>query len=92
MFAALEAKIKQYWANLSGEAKAELEDALDDVKAQEAKFAPLLTAFESDLKAAVAAVEPEVKASVETLLTKLLEDAGSLLGKDLTSPDAPSAG
>lgn len=78
---AIEAKIKAIWDDVTGEARQELEQLLADAKTQEAKFEPLLAAFEADLKAAVAAVEPEVKAAVEALLAKLLADAGILLGK-----------
>jgi hypothetical protein len=80
MFAALEAKLRAYWHDLTGEARADLEKALEEVKAEEAKLAPLLTTFEADVKAAVAVAEPELKSAVEALLGKLLADAGSVLG------------
>lgn len=80
MFAALEQKLADYWHELTGEARAELEKALADAKAEEEKLTPLLTAFEADLKAAVTAAEPGVKSTVETLLAKFLADAGGLLG------------
>ena len=85
MFAAIEAKLAAIWHELDGEAKAEWERLLADAKAQEAKFAPLLTEFRTDLKAAIATLEPEAKAAIEALLSRLLTSAGGLLGTDLTA-------
>jgi hypothetical protein len=79
MFAALEAKIAACWHELTGEARAELEKALADAKAEEAKLAPLLTTFEADLKAAVAVAEPELQKVIEGLLSKLLADAAAVI-------------
>ena len=84
MFAAIEAKLEQVWKDISGETRAELERLLADAKAEEAKFTPLLTTFEADIKAAVAAAEPGIKSAVEASLAKLLADAGAVLGSAAT--------
>lgn len=81
MFQAIEAKLKAIWDDITGEARQELEQLLADAKAEEAKVLPLVTEFEAALKAAAAALEPEAKAALEALVTKLLADLGSLLGK-----------
>jgi len=80
LLSSIEAKLETIWNDVTGEARTELETLLADAKAEEAKFGPLLTQFETDLKAAVADLTPEVQAAVDALLTKLLADAGLLLG------------
>ena len=76
----IEAKLEQIWSEVTGEARKEVELALAEVRAEVAKVEPLLTAFEADAKAAVAAAEPAVKAAVEALVKQLLEDAAAILG------------
>lgn len=83
MFAALEAKLRTYWHDLTGEARAELEKALADVKAEEAKFGPLVTEAKADVAAIIAALEPEVKAAVESRLAQLVKDVETLLASGL---------
>ena len=80
LLAPIEAKLEQIWSEVTGEARKEVEQALADVRAEVAKVEPLLTAFKTDAEAAVAAAEPVVKAAVEALVTKLLEDAAAILG------------
>jgi len=86
VFEVIKAKLEAIWHTIDGEAKADLEKALADVEAEVAKAQPILAEFETALKAAVAAAEPEVKAEIEALLAKLLADFAPLLGK------APASG
>ncbi len=86
MFEAFEAKLTALWHTLDGEAKAELRQALADLKAEVANAEPLLTEFEAGLKALLVAAEPQLKADAEALLAKLLADFAPMLGK------APAAG
>ena len=80
MFTALEEKLEAIWDEVTGEARKEVEQALADVRAEVAKVEPLLTSFKTDVEAAVAAAEPAVKAAVEALAAKLLEDAAAIFG------------
>ena len=80
MLAALEAKLKLFWHDLTGEARAELEKALADAKANEAQLKPLIGGFKADLEAVIAAAEPELKKAAENLLAKLAADAAAILG------------
>jgi len=89
MFAALEAEFAKVWHVLDGEAKAALQQAIADAKADAeqakaslSKFEPLLGEFEAEAKAVIAALEPTVKAQLEALLVKLLAGAAPLLGKE----------
>lgn len=89
VFAALEQELAKVWHLVGGDAKAALEQALADAKADAeqaktslAKFEPLLGEFETEAKAVVAALEPTVKAQLEALLAKLLAGAAPLLGKE----------
>lgn len=84
MFAAIEARLAQIRDDVTGEARAELEQLLADAKGELAKFEPLLTQFEGDLKTVTAGLAPEVKSGIEALLSKLLADAAPLLGKEET--------
>jgi F0F1-type ATP synthase membrane subunit b/b' len=79
MLAALEAKLKAFWHDLTGEARAELEKALADARAAEAQLEPLLAAFRADLEKAVAGAEPGLKAAVEDLAAKLAADVAAIL-------------
>ncbi len=81
MFAALEAKLAQLWHKIDGEAKAEIEKALADAKAELAQAEPILTEFEAGLKALLVAAEPQLKADAEALLVKLLADFAPMLRK-----------
>ena len=80
LLAPIEAKLEQIWSEVTGEARAEVEKALADVRAEVAKVEPLLTSFKTDVEAAVAAAEPAVKTAVEALAAKLLEDAAAIFG------------
>lgn len=80
MLAALEAKIKAFWGDLTGEAREELKQALADARAEEAKLKPLIDGFEADLEAVVAEAEPELKKAAEGLVAKLVADVAALLG------------
>lgn len=82
VFAAIEKKLEQIWGDVTGEARAELEQLLADAKGELAKFEPLLGQFGTDLRAAIADLAPEVRSAIEALLSKLLADAGPLLGKE----------
>jgi hypothetical protein len=75
MFAPIEA----VWRKLDGEAREEAEAALADLKAEAAKFRPLVAEAKGDVESLIAQVAPEVKAAVETRLAKLLADLESLL-------------
>jgi hypothetical protein len=66
---ALEEKIHTFFEDIKGDARAEL-----------AKVGPLLTQFETDAKALLAADAPTLKADLAALIDKLLADAGSVLG------------
>lgn len=83
MFAAFEAKLKQYWHDLTGEARAELETALADVKAGEARLVPLAAEAKADLEVIVKDVEPEIKAAVSGRLAQLVKDVEALLASGM---------
>jgi F0F1-type ATP synthase membrane subunit b/b' len=80
MLAALEARLKSFWHKLDGEARAELEDLLEQAKQAEQQVAPVIATAGADIKALVATAEPEVKSAVETRLGKLVTDVEALLG------------
>jgi hypothetical protein len=80
MLAALEAKLEAVWHDLSGEARTELEEALDDAKEDEAQVRPLIAAFRADLEGIVASAEPGLKKAAGDLVAKLAADAAALLG------------
>ena len=80
MLAGLEAKIKLFWRDLSGDARAELEKALAGAKADEARLKPLIGTFKTDLEGIVAAAEPELKQAAGELVAKLAADAAAILG------------
>jgi hypothetical protein len=80
LLAPIEAKLEQIWSEVTGEARKEVEQALADVRAEVAKVEPLLTSFKTDVEAAVEAAGPGVKAAVEALAAKLLEDAAAIFG------------
>jgi hypothetical protein len=80
MLAVLEARIRAFWHDLTGEARAELEQALADAKTDEAQLEPLISAFKADLESAIAAAEPGLRKAVEDLVAKLAADAAALLG------------
>jgi vacuolar-type H+-ATPase subunit H len=85
----IEAKAEQIWAELSGAAKADLEQALADARAEEAKILPLVEAFAKQIGEQVLAdVSPEVKTLGEQLLAQLIADLGGVLG---TGPEQPTA-
>jgi hypothetical protein len=80
MLAALEARIRLVWHDLTGEARADLERALADAKAHEAQLKPLVGAFRTDLEEAIAAAEPGLKSAAESLVAKLAADVAAILG------------
>ena len=61
LLAPIEEKLEQIWAEVTGEAREEDEQALADVRAEVAKVEPLLSSFKTDVEAAVEAAEPAVK-------------------------------
>jgi hypothetical protein len=93
MLAALKAKLDAVWARIDGEAEAGLQEVADDAKkalrdaeAEIAQAAPLLSEFETAVKAAIEADAPTLKADIAALVAKLLADFAPLLGK------APASG
>jgi hypothetical protein len=80
MLAALEAKLRLVWRDLSGDARTELEKALADAKVAEAQLKPLIGTFNTDLEGVIAAAEPGVKKAAGDLLAKLIADAAAILG------------
>lgn len=87
----IEDKAETFWKDVSGAARKDLQQALADAKASLGQFAPLLQAFEAQLKSTIAAEAPQAVADVEALVAKLLADAGGLLGADLTRPQPAPA-
>lgn len=91
IFTPLEAELSRLWGTVSGEARAAVEAALSEAKAEisvleakaadiEARLRTVLGTAESDIKTAVSAAEPGVKSEVQALLAKLLAAAESALG------------
>jgi hypothetical protein len=85
--AALEAKLKELVTRFDGEAVHIAEEVRDDalaelekVKAEAGKVGPLLTSFEADVKAVIAADGPGLKADLAALVEKLLADAAAVFG------------
>lgn len=91
LFDTIKTRAEKFWDEITGEARAELEAALQEAETELIRFGPLLTEFEAAVKQAVADVEPAVKTAVEALVAKLLEDAGALLGTDLAGEPQPPA-
>jgi hypothetical protein len=83
VFAALEAKLETIWDEVTGDAREEVEKALADLKAGVAKVQPIVTDFEAQVKAAVAAGEPEVKTAVEQLAAKLAADIAAVVSTSM---------
>jgi thiamine phosphate synthase YjbQ (UPF0047 family) len=79
----LEAKLHAAWQDLTTDVRDELEQAVEDAKAEVAQLKPLLQTFDADLKAAVAEAEPGLKTDVEALVEKLLADAAKIGVADL---------
>ena len=84
VFAALKAILDR----IDGKAEAELQEvaadarkALADAEAELASAAPLLTEFETAVKAAIEADAPTLKTDIAALVAKLLADFAPLLGK-----------
>lgn len=73
--AAVEVKIKDLWEDLTGEAKADIEQALDDAKAEEQEVVQqvkaAITEAKLDAEAVIAAAEPELATSVRNLVAGL---------------------
>lgn len=91
LFGTFEAKAEKIWASISGDAKRDLQQALADAKAEEAKILPVVTTFGEQLAQQVLTdLGPEAKAIGEQLLAQLLADLGGLLGE--APPPAPAAG
>ena len=84
----IKTKAEALWQDVTGEARAELKDAVQEAETELAKFEPLVTKAKADIEAAIAAADPVIKSAVETLLEKLLADAGTLLAGG--SPDTPA--
>lgn len=91
IFSTIKAKAEAFLADVTGEAKRELQQAVQEAEAELAKVGPLLTEAKADIETAVKAAEPAVQAAVTALLQKLLQDAGSLLGTDLVDEPQPPA-
>lgn len=90
LFSGIEAKAEKIWASISGDAKRDLQQALADARAEEAKILPVVSAFGEQLAQQVLKdLGPEAKALGEQLLAQLLADLGGVLG---TAPETPSAG
>lgn len=79
ILAALKAKIRAYWHDLSGEARADLEQALADVKDGEVKARTSLASFRQHLDG-IADTEPGLKTALTALATQLEAELGSFLG------------
>lgn len=91
IFTPLEAELSNLWSTISGEARAAIESALSDAKAEisvleataadiEAKVRTAASLAASEVRAAVAADLPEVKGAAEAALAKLLAAIESALG------------
>ena len=90
MLQVIEQKLAKFWDEFSGEAKADLERALAEAKAEEEKILPVVEAFAGQIgREVLADVAPEVKAVAEQLLAQLLADLGVALGK-APEPPAPA--
>lgn len=87
----IKAKAEALWSEVTGEARKELQQAVQDAEAELAKVGPLLTEAKADIETAVKAAEPAVQTAVSALLEKLLQDAGGLLGQDLVDKPQPPA-
>lgn len=83
LLTAVEAEAGKLWSEVSGAARADLEKALADAKAEEGKLAPLVGEARTDLEAIVAEVEPEIKAAVSGRLAQLVKDVAALLAAGL---------
>lgn len=89
MFQAIEQKLEQVWHRVSGEVEADLREALDAAKQEEARILPLVEAFGKQIGEKVLAdLAPEAKALAEQLLAQLLAELGVVLGK---APEPPAA-
>ncbi len=73
-----ESRLHGAWQDLTTEARADLDRAFADLKAQIEQFKPLLQTFEADTKAALAGKDPNIEATVTRLVEKLLADAAKI--------------
>jgi hypothetical protein len=73
-----ESRLHVAWQDLTAEARADLEQAFADLKAQIAQFKPLLQTFEADTKAALAGKDPNIEVTVTRLVEKPLADAAKI--------------
>jgi F0F1-type ATP synthase membrane subunit b/b' len=82
--AAVEAKIKVLWEDLTSEARADIQEALDDAKAAEAEVVQqvkaAITEAKLDAEAVITAAEPELAASVRNLVDGLESKVIAILG------------
>lgn len=86
MLEALEAKIETYWHDLTGEAREEIAKELSDAKAEAAgvkerlaKFGPLVTEAENDVKSLISEDGPALKEAIAARIAQLVKDAEALL-------------
>jgi tRNA U54 and U55 pseudouridine synthase Pus10 len=91
ILAGVEAELSKLWTEVSGEARAAIETALSDAKAEvsvleakaadiEAKLRTALSEAETEIKAAVSAATPGIKSEVEALVAKLISAVEGALG------------
>lgn len=85
----VEQKAEQFWRDLSGAARKDLQEALADAKTDLEKLAPLLQEADSEIKQAIVNAEPAIQSAVIAALVKLLAGAGQVLGTDLSKPADP---
>jgi hypothetical protein len=85
--ATVESEITSWWHELTGEARAEIQKALDDAKAEEADVAAqlktLIAAAKAAVEEAVTAAEPGIAAAVKTLVGQLEADVLKVLAAEV---------
>jgi hypothetical protein len=83
VFEELEAAIKKYWADVTGDARKELTAILAKVKQDEADIGVLVTDAKTEIEAAIVAAEPAVKTAVEEALASLVAELERIITADL---------
>jgi hypothetical protein len=83
MLQALEAKLDELWHQLDGEAADEAKALLADAKERLAKFGPLITEAEDDVKSLISEDGPALKEAIAARIAQLVKDAEGLLAAEV---------
>jgi hypothetical protein len=78
MFGNLKSTVEKIYGDITGEARRDVEAALADVEARVAKLNPVLNQAVAEVKTALVAAEPEIKAAAEKELEALVTEVTAI--------------